>query len=194
MSWGAAAAILPFLGARYQYERDRNQHRYRVQVNRARARFQSMLSENNAILAEQQAAEVMRTEGIMQTRLDQKAQAAIGRGRVSAAGSGFMMEGGDLYRFEEASIKAVQQDKQELKRTALRNRDLLTYKAAITRYAAKYNEALAGHDPGGPGWGGYLLGAIGQATGSLMSAGMLGGGGGGGGTYNTGAPWTGPHR
>ena len=184
MSWGAVASIgLNLLGARHSYEQAKNMHRYRLQVARARAKYTKGVAYNHAILAEQEAQDVLRSGRKAQQLLGRKARKATAGIRAGMASSGFTVDGGDAFKLTEDVQLLHKEDEREIRRQTGRRADLLKYRAKMLRYGADYNEKLAGHDPGGPSWGGYFLGALAGSAGSLMSLGQgismpsLGGGG-----------------
>ena len=175
MSWQAGVGIgLQFLGAASQYRQARHAHRYRLQVARARAKYTKQVAYNHAILAEQEAMDVLRSGHKAQNLLGRKARQATAGIRAGMASSGFTVEGGDAYKLTEDVQMLHKEDERELRRRTNRRADLLRYKAAMTRHGADYNERLAGHDPGGPSWGGYFLGALAGSANIASNAGWLG--------------------
>ena len=194
MSWAAASMGFQFLGAFGQYRRDKYAHKYRLQVARARAKYTKDVAYNHAILAEQEAADVLRSGRKAQELLGRKAAQAVSGIRAGMASSGFTVDGGDVYKLGEDVRMLHREDANELRRRTHRRADLLKYKAKMLRHGADYNQQLAGHDPGGPSWGGYFLGALAGSINIAHRSGMkFPSFGGSGGTYASGAPLTGPH-
>ena len=161
MSWLQAIGIgLNVATAAHQYQQDRAMHRYKVQVSRARAKFQKGVAYTQAVLAEQQAEDVMRTGQIKHNLLSRNTAKAVSAARTAMAASGFKMDGGDFGFLEEDIRLTHREDTAELRRQTYRTQDLLNYRAKMIRYGADYNAQLASHDPGGPQLGGYFLQAL----------------------------------
>ena len=171
------------LSARHSYEQAKNMHRYRLQVARARAKYTKGVAYNHAVLAEQEAQDVLRSGRKAQQLLGRKARKATAGIRAGMASSGFTVDGGDAFKLTEDVHRLHKEDEREIRRQTGRRADLLKYRASMLRHGADYNEALAGHDPGGPSWGGYFMGALAGSAGSLINIGKginmpsLGGGG-----------------
>ena len=167
---GAAGIGLNFAGAAYSYRQARQQHRYRLQVARARAKYTKGVAYNNAVLAEQEAEDVLRSGEKAQKLLGRNVRQATAGIRTAMASSGFTIEGGDAYKAADDARMLYREDAKELRRQTRRRSDLLNYKAKMLRHGADYNEALSTHDPGGPGWAGYFMGALAGSVGILSEA------------------------
>ena len=191
LEWIGAA--LGIAGSAMQYQEDRAQHKYRVQVARARAAKMKAAEYNNAILAEQEAKEVMRVGAVKERLLSRETAKDVASARAAMAKSGFKLSG--VARIEGHIRQLSSEDRSELRRQSQRRSDLLQYGADMTRWSADYNAKLASHDPGGPSWGGYFLQGL---TGGFQNYQSLGGSlpsfnfnRGGGSQWGTGAPGTG---
>ena len=173
MAWGLAAlAGFNLLGGISRYRQAKNQHRYQLQVRRARAKYTKQVAENHAILAEQEADDVLRSGRRATELLGRKSAQVLSGIRVGMASSGFAVDGGDAYRIEDDVRMLASEDRNEIRRQSKRQADLSRYKAAMIRHGAAYNEALSTHDPGGPSFGAYFMSSLIRAGGqaALMGA------------------------
>ena len=174
MAWTAAATVgLNLLGGFGQYTRDKHQHRYRLQVARARAKYTKGVAYNHAILAEQEAEDVVRSGAKAQEILGRKGAQALAGIRAGLASSGFTVDGGDAYRIGDESRRVLREDQREMRLQTRRRSSLLRHRASMLRYGADVNQAMAGHDPGGPQLGTYFMSSLLKAGGSLIEQGAF---------------------
>ena len=172
MLW-AVAGGLNLLSGIGRYQQDKYQHRYRLQVSKARARYAKGVAYNSAILAEQEATDVLRSGRKARQLLGRKAAHTISGIRAGMASSGFTMDGGDAYRIADDARTLHREDATEMRRQTRRRAGLLRYKAAMTRHAADYNLKMASHDPGGPSFGRYFINALTGTASQMYAAGAF---------------------
>ena len=130
---------------------------------------------NHAVLAEQEASDVLRSGSKARDLLGKKAARTISGIRAGMASSGFKVDGGDAYKLTEDVHTAVKADRDEIRRQAARRADLARYRAAMLRHGADYNLAMASHDPGGPQFGQYFMRALIQSGRDAASMGAFDG-------------------
>ena len=175
MSAALALAGINILGAYSRYSQDKYHHRYRIQVARARAKYTKDVAYNHAILAEQEAADIVRSGSKATQLLGRKAAHSLAGIRTAMASSGFTVDGGDAYKLGDDVKMLHDEDRKELRYQTNRRASLNRYRAAMLRHGADYNQQLAGHDPGGPSFGRYFLSALtrtaGQTYGHAWGAG-----------------------
>lgn len=171
MALALAAAGLQIAGGISSYQQARRQHRYRLQVARARAKYGRDVSYNLAVLAEQEAADTLRSGEKARKLLGRKAAHTIAGIRAGMASSGFTVGGGDAYKLEADVHHLAREDRNELRRQTHRRADLLRYRADMIRHSADYNLKMASHDPGGPSFGAYFLRSLAGAAGAYHTMG-----------------------